>query len=151
MLKLQYFSHKLRAWKELDAGKDWRQEEKWMTEDELVGWHHWLKGHEFDQTPGDSEGQGSLARCSPSGHKQSDMTQQLNNYSSKQSTVSMQSLSKSQWYFFFVEIEKAILKFIENLKGSWIDKIIDKMKKATGLTLLNFNMPYKGLVIKIMW
>ena len=47
--------------KDPDAGKDWRQEEEGMTEDELVRWHHWLNGHEFDQTPlGDSEGQGSL-------------------------------------------------------------------------------------------
>ena len=45
-----------------------------MTEDEMVGWDHQLKGHEFEQTSGDSEGQGSLACCSPSGHKESDMT-----------------------------------------------------------------------------
>ena len=47
--------------KDPDAGKDWGQEEKRTTEDEMVGWHHWLHGHEFEQTPGDSEGQGSLA------------------------------------------------------------------------------------------
>ena len=47
--------------KDPDSGKDWRQEEKGMTEDEIVGWQHWLNGHEFDQTLGDSEGQGSLA------------------------------------------------------------------------------------------
>ena len=51
--------------KDSEAGKDWRQEEKGMTEDEVVGWHHWLNGHEFEQAPGDSEGQGSLACCSP--------------------------------------------------------------------------------------
>ena len=50
-----------------DAGKDWRQEEKGMTEDELVGWNHRFDGHEFEQAPGDSEGQGSLACCSPRG------------------------------------------------------------------------------------
>jgi len=43
-----------------DAGKVWGQEEKWMTEDEMVGWHHWLNGHEFEQTLGDNEGQGGL-------------------------------------------------------------------------------------------
>ena len=48
-----------------DAGKDWRQEEKGMTEDEMVEWYHWLNGHEFEQTAGNSEGQGSLAYCSP--------------------------------------------------------------------------------------
>ena len=47
--------------KDLDAGKDWGQEEKRATEDEMVGWHHWLTEHEFEQTSGDSEGQGSLA------------------------------------------------------------------------------------------
>ena len=51
--------------KDPDAGKDWRQEEKGMTEDEMVGWHHWLNGHEFEQRPGDGDGQGSLACCSP--------------------------------------------------------------------------------------
>ena len=50
-----------------------------MTEDEMVGWHHQLNGHEFEQTPGDSEGQGSLACCSPWGRRESDMTEQLNN------------------------------------------------------------------------
>ena len=55
--------------KDPDAGKDWRQEEKGMTEDEMVGWHHWLNGHEFEQAPGDGEGQRSLAYCSPWGHR----------------------------------------------------------------------------------
>ena len=58
--------------KDPDAGKDWRQEEKGTTEDEMVGWQHQLNGHEFEQTLGDSERQGSLACCSPWGHKQSD-------------------------------------------------------------------------------
>ena len=52
--------------KDPDAGKDWRQEEKGVTEDEMVGWHHWLNGHEFEQASGD-EGQGSLACYSPRG------------------------------------------------------------------------------------
>ena len=50
-----------------------------MTEDETVGWSHQLNGHEFEQIPGDSEGQGGLACCSPWGHKELDMTEQLNN------------------------------------------------------------------------
>ena len=49
-----------------------------MTESEMVGWHHWLNGHEFEQAP-DGEGQGSLAHCSPWGYKESDMTERLNN------------------------------------------------------------------------
>ena len=50
-----------------------------MTEDEVVGWHHQLNGLEFEQTPGDSEGQGSLVCCNPWDHKELDMTEQLNN------------------------------------------------------------------------
>ena len=50
-----------------------------MTEDKMVGWHHQLNGHEFEQNPGDGEGQGSLECCSPWGHKKSDMTERLNN------------------------------------------------------------------------
>ena len=61
-----------------DAGKDWRQEEKGMTEDEMVGWHHWLNGHEFEQALGVGDGQGSLVCCSPWGGKESDMPEQLN-------------------------------------------------------------------------
>ena len=71
----------LKSWligKAPDAGKDWRQKEKGMTEDKMVGWHHWLNGHEFEQAPGDGEGQG-LACCSPWGCKESDATEQLNN------------------------------------------------------------------------
>ena len=49
-----------------------------MTEDEIVGWHHRLDGHEFEQTPGVGDGQGSLACCSPRGHKESDMPERLN-------------------------------------------------------------------------
>ena len=52
-----------------DAGKDWGQEEKEATEDEMAGWHHWLNGHEFEQTLGEREGQGSLVCCNPWGHR----------------------------------------------------------------------------------
>ena len=60
-----------------DVGKEWRQE-KGTTDDEMVGWHHWLNGHEFEQTPRNSEGQGRLACWSPWGHKELDMTEKLN-------------------------------------------------------------------------
>ena len=55
--------------KDPDAGKDWRQEEKWMTEDKMVEWHHWLNGYEFEQTLGDRKGQRRLVCCSPWGHR----------------------------------------------------------------------------------
>ena len=64
--------------KDPDAGKDWRWEEKGTTEDEMVGWHHWLDGHEFEQAPGVGDGQGGLVCCSPWGHKELDTTEWLN-------------------------------------------------------------------------
>ena len=77
-LKLQYFGHLM--WrtelmeKTLMLGKTEGQKEKGTTEQEMVGWHHWLNGHESEQTPGDSEGQGSLECCSPWGCKELDTT-----------------------------------------------------------------------------
>ena len=68
----------LTHWKDPEAGKDWRQEEKGITEDEMVEWHHWLDGCEFEQAPGVGDGQGSLACCSPWGHKKLDITESLN-------------------------------------------------------------------------
>ena len=70
-LKLQYFGHLMRRADSLgksDAGTDW-QEEKGTTEDEMVGWHHQLNGHEFEQAPGVGGGQGGLACCGPRGHR----------------------------------------------------------------------------------
>ena len=64
--------------KDPDAGKDWRWEEKGMTEDEMIGWHHWLNGHEFEQAPGVGDGQGGLVYFSPWGHKELDTTEWLN-------------------------------------------------------------------------
>ena len=82
-LKLQYFSYLM--WrtdsleKTLVLGKiDSRRRKGWLTEDEMVGWHHWLDGHEFEQAPGVGNGQGSLASCSPWGRKESDTTEWLN-------------------------------------------------------------------------
>ena len=64
--------------KDSDARRDWRQEEKGTTEDEMAGWHHLLDGHEFEWTPGVSDGQGGLACCSSWGHKELDTTEQVN-------------------------------------------------------------------------
>ena len=65
-------------WKDPDAGKNWRGEEKRTTEDEMVGWNHWLDGYEFEQALGVGDGQRSLVFCSPWGRKESDTTEQLN-------------------------------------------------------------------------
>ena len=81
-LKFKYFGHLMQRTDSLEKtlmlGKDWRWEEKGMIEDETVGWHHWLDGHEFEQAPGAGDGQGSLVCCSPWGCKESDMTEPLN-------------------------------------------------------------------------
>ena len=74
-LKLHYFGHLI--WligKDPDVGKDWRQKDKAMTGNEMVGWYHRLNGHEYEQTLGNGEGQGSLACCSPWDHKELDTT-----------------------------------------------------------------------------
>ena len=65
-------------WKDSDARRDWGQEEKGMTEDEMAGWHHWLNGRESEWTPGVGDGPGGLACCDSWGHKESDMTERLN-------------------------------------------------------------------------
>ena len=80
-LKLQYFGHlmlRVDSLEKTDAGRDWGQEEKGMTEDEMAGWHHWLNGRESEWTPGVGDGQGGLACCNSWGRKESDMTERLN-------------------------------------------------------------------------
>ena len=79
-VKPQYWPPDTKSWligKYPVAGKNWGQEEKGATEGEMVGWHQWLNGFEFEQIPGDSEGQGSLACCTPWGHKKLDTTEWL--------------------------------------------------------------------------
>ena len=82
-MKLQYFVHLMRRTNSLEKtlmlGKIEGQEEKGVTDDEMVGWHHQLNGLEFEQTPGDCEGQWSLVHCNPWALKESDMTEWLNN------------------------------------------------------------------------
>ena len=86
--------------KDPDAGKDWGQEEKWATEDKMVGWYHQLSEHEFEETPGDSEGQRNLAYCSPWGCKSqtwlSYWTRTTN--SSKNLTLKKLWVGTMQWY-----------------------------------------------------
>ena len=80
-LKLQYFGHLMQrvdSLEKTDAGRDWGQEEKGTTEDEMAGWHHWLDGRESEWTPGVGDGQGGLACCNSWGRKESDTTERLN-------------------------------------------------------------------------
>ena len=80
-LLMKLSSHVLATWfdklthgKDPHVGKDWKQKEKWVAEDEIVGWHHQFNGHEFEQTLGNSGGERSLVCCSPWGHKELDTT-----------------------------------------------------------------------------
>ena len=77
-LKLLYFGQLMRrvdSLEKTDAGRDWEQEEKGTTEDEMAGWYHRLDGCEFERTPGVGDGQGGLVCCSSWGHKESDTTE----------------------------------------------------------------------------
>ena len=113
-LKLQYLGHLTQSdnsGKDPDAGKDWRQKEKRGAEDEMLWWHHLLNGHKFEQIPGDSEGQGSLAWCSSWGHKELDMTEQLTLslytwFIYKIKAVSM--LEIFCWFQFFLKEKKVV-------------------------------------------
>ena len=106
----------VRSWlirKDPYAGKDWRQEEKGTTEDEVVGWHHRLNEHEFEQAPGDGEGQGSLECCSPWGRKESDTSEQLNNNNWNQKIL-------------FLDVPLSRLCLIEEVV-QWLGTICDNM------------------------
>ena len=83
--------------KDPDAGKDWGQEEKGTTENEMAGWHHWLYGHEFKWVPGVGDGQGSLACFSPWGHKELDTTEWLNEL-----TLVIASLPRTKPFCLFI-------------------------------------------------
>ena len=99
-LKLQYFGHLMQrvdSLEKTDAGRDWGQEEKGMTEDEMAGLHHWLNGHEFGWTPGVGDRQGGLACCNSWGRKESDMTEQLN-WTDSLLTLSMGHIRKEVYH-----------------------------------------------------
>ena len=90
--------------KDPDAGRDWGQEEKGMTEDEMAGWHHWLDGREFEWTLGVGDGQGGLACCDSWGCKELDMTEQLN-------------WLMSRWYIFILLILLIIRVYYAEMLG----------------------------------
>ena len=92
-----------------------------MTEDEMDGWHHWLNGHEFEHSPGDDEGQRSLVCCSQWGHKESDMTQWLNNNSSGRKYIRMHFHQKSKGNY-FIFLLKIVFLNIYHERDYWCDR-----------------------------
>ena len=98
-------------WKNPDAGKDWRQQEKGTTENEMAGWHHRLNGHEFGWTPGVGDGQWGLACCNSWGLKESDTTEQVNWTEALFSTRScpLRSCSQTNWVSFSKESQEVTL------------------------------------------
>ena len=85
--------------KDPNAEKEWRQEKKGTTEDEMIGWHCWFKGHEFEQAPGNVERQGILVCCRPWGHKESDMNEQLNNKCIYFAVSGLSCDPQAQWWW----------------------------------------------------
>ena len=152
-------------WKYPNAGKDWGQEENGTTEDEMVGWHHWLNGHEFGWTPGVSNGQGGLVCCSPLGRKESDTTEQLNWTESRANRFSqaghaMPSLHTHWWESFPAEFrelsgwmpehttsfkslpEKTLRKPLQDyMINSWITTILRECKKTWDVKRLTSSFP----------
>ena len=100
--------------KDADSGKDWQQEKKRSTADEIVWWHHWLNGHEFEWTLGNSGGQRNLVCCSPWGYKESDMTYGLSNNCNKSPLIHCKSVHASvYWMNWRCDIRNIWLIWIE--------------------------------------
>ena len=103
-------------WKDPDAGKDWGQEEKGMTEDEMVGWHHWLNWHGFGWTPGVGDGQGGLACCGSWGHKESDTIERLNWTELRwEGGVKRENIILEQWDYSVWHLEVDLWHICQNL------------------------------------
>ena len=117
-LKLQYFGHLIRRtdiWKDPDAGKDWRWEEKGTTEDEMVEWHHQFSGHKSEQIPGDYEGQGSLAWQGSMQSMGSQSRTQLSNWTTKFYEYILVFLSFTKFLKYHKIIQPHLVQFITYL------------------------------------
>ena len=114
-LKLQYFSHLMGSWligKDPDAGRNWGQEKKGTTENEMAGWHHRLYGHESEWTPGVGDGQGGLACCDSCGRRESDTTEQLNWLNWMTSNVICTTQCHTSIFTLLVNIDKSLRHFL---------------------------------------
>ena len=129
--------------KDADAGKDWRQGEKGMTENKRVGWYHWLNGHEFEQTLADSEGQGSLGCCSPWGHKELDTTEWLKNNNNKTTKSREDLLRADSMPGFYVLYMNCLSLIITKPSKAGILMILLE-EGSFGLTELNNKLGHTG-------
>ena len=122
--------------KDSDAGRDWGQEEKGTTEDEMAGWHHWLDGCESEWTPGVGDGQGGLACCSSWGGKESDTTERLN-WSELTPTNKREKTFKVTMFLYPNTLFCLLIHFIK-LKGDfWLSKTVSFSKGHTEAPRLN--------------
>ena len=131
-MKLQYFGHlmwRVDPLEKTDAGRDWGQEEKGTTEDEMAGWHHWLDGHESEWTPGVGDGQGGLACCDSWSRKESDTTEQLNWTELNWTEPFLVNFGKNwaflyPWFFYQEKFSWGCLKIYEAWFGltQWLEK-----------------------------
>ena len=124
--------------KDPDAGRDWGQEEKGTTEDEMAGWHHWLDGREFEWTPGVGDGQGGLVCCVSWGHKESDTTEWLNWTDSCLSFLSKEFFSSfCSPSLFFTPLSSSYFskRIISNNCDSWCFAVVPILRKGWGVFL----------------
>ena len=117
-------------WKDPDAGKDGRQEEKETTEEQMVGWYHWLDGHEFQQALEVGDRQGGLVWCSPWGHKGSDKTELIRSQSPH-----MHNKDESQYYY--AELKKEARPKIMHIKCN-LQEALGQGQREGGLQRPNF-------------
>ena len=127
-LKLQYFGHLMQRVdsleKDSDAGRDWGQEEKGMTEDGMAGWHHCLDGRESQWTPGAGDGQGGLACCDSWGHKELDTTERLIWSDLIQYSCLGNTMSRGTWLAIVHGVTKSWIQLSE-----WTHSLEKRMKK----------------------
>ena len=118
---LATWCEELTCLKRPDAQKDWRWEEKGTTEDEMVGWHHWLDGHGFEQAPGVGDGWGGLACCSPWGHKQPDTHWATELNQSQLLCLHLRILSRTPRIFYYCSSHEAIMAhFMPLVERFWM-------------------------------
>ena len=133
-------------WKDPDSGKDWRQEEKVTTEDEIVGWHPRLNGHGFGWTPGVGDGQGGLACCSPWGCKELDTTERLNwSHPVYDILLLQRKLSNTSMH------EHGLESFTRLLRLWWVWQWGQGQNKDVKPLELCWSSYYNSILLKLFW